>query len=292
MVKKENGKQGLELVVKKGGFGKNSKIIEIKSKAEDVFNEFKNKWGFAIALGEVMLIDNKPYLKKQGKRRLAQMQGVKSEDTDIVTADYEKGSFVFKATVITAKDQKFTAHGMCSKKEKGKERMTIKDLLHTAETRALNRAIDNAYSLPNTFEEMPNEERVKGVEFDPEDLEGTDKRSKQMERKYANAQDAIFTSEEPPDKWSDLCIFFCKQNGLTKPSKFIKMEKQCKVDFKKEITDMGLQYKLNTYALDWLKDQINPPDPKDVNGLKEKTKDDNEHYDGKDLGLNKGDIPK
>ena len=127
-----------------------------------IMEAFAEKYSLTLEVGDVQILQGKPYITKSGLLRLSHVQKCKTVIPKRVEVDYEKGFAHYECIVTTADDRVYKDEGYCDVKE-GKRRM--QDVIGTAITRARNRALGAATAIPYcTVEEVPEEMQKKMID--------------------------------------------------------------------------------------------------------------------------------
>jgi hypothetical protein len=126
----------------------------------EIMRAFAEKYGLTLEVGDVMIIESKPYITKSGLLRLSHIQKVKAVIPKRVHIDYDQGFAHYECTVTTSDDRVYKDEGFCAKSE-GKRNMQA--VIGTAITRARNRALAAATGTPNcTYDEFDDDLKRKG----------------------------------------------------------------------------------------------------------------------------------
>jgi hypothetical protein len=135
----------------------------IEAKPMAIMRAFAEKYSLTLEVGDVMLLHGKPYITKSGLLRLSHAQKIKAVIPKRVDVNYQEGYAHYECTVTTHDDRVYKDEGFCGKEEKGKYLM--KDIIGTAITRARNRALGAATSIPYcTTEEIDMDTQRKMVD--------------------------------------------------------------------------------------------------------------------------------
>ena len=146
----------LKIVEKKTG---DAITASIQASPLAIMEAFAKKYELTLEVGDVCILQGKPYITKSGLLRLSHVQKIKAVIPKRVEINYEEQWAHYECVVTTADGRVYKDEGFCSKRE-GKRRM--QDVIGTAITRARNRALGAATAIPYcTVEEMP--EGVKGM---------------------------------------------------------------------------------------------------------------------------------
>ena len=148
----------LKLVEKKSG---DSITAVIEATPMAIMEAFATKYALTLEVGDVMLLQGKPYITKSGLLRLSHAQRCKAVIVKRVEIDYEKGFAHYECIVTTHDDRVYKDEGFAQRKEGGSKTRTMHEVIGMAITRSRNRAIGAATAIPYcSFEEMP-----KGLHF-------------------------------------------------------------------------------------------------------------------------------
>jgi hypothetical protein len=152
----------LKLVEKKMANG--TYTMTYQATPTQIMNAFANRYGLVLEVGDVMVIESKPYITKSGLLRLSHIQKVKAVMPKIIEVNYEKGYAHYECVVTTEDNRTYRDQGYCDRSEPGKRNMHI--IIGTALTRARNRAIAAATATPHcTYDELDDYSKKKAIDI-------------------------------------------------------------------------------------------------------------------------------
>lgn len=136
----------------------------IQASPMEIMRAFAERYALTLEVGDVMLLQGKPYITKSGLLRLSHVHKLKSIMPKRVEINYEQQWAHYECIVTTEDGRVYRDEGFCDKREGGKRNMQA--VIGTAITRARNRAIAAATAVPYcTAEELDVETQRKMVDI-------------------------------------------------------------------------------------------------------------------------------
>jgi len=133
---------------------------EAQEELSQVIQALYAEYGLRPDLGHIVILGDRPYVTREGLLYYAHRTG-KITGISVELVEKGKGFCIVKATVITEGDKRFEAFGDAS--VENTNRMVSPHLIRMAETRAINRALREAFPIGLCSYEELSEEDVKGA---------------------------------------------------------------------------------------------------------------------------------